>query len=152
MVKGIWVAAFMMLTAGTEAQAFAGKTSGLNGRLIVVLRHIESHFGRELTVTSGCRSHAHNRHIGGAKESYHLRCLAADIRIEGISKAQVARYADGLAGRGGVGSYCHDASIHVDVGPRRNWYWGCHGQRSFSQGSFHRSSARVLRLRRYRHY
>jgi hypothetical protein len=136
--------------ATTEGRAFEGKTAGLHPRLTGILHRVEGHFRRPLTVTSGCRSYAHNRRIGGARESFHLRCMAADIKINGISKAQIARYVSGLSARGGIGTYCHDSSIHVDLGPRREWYWGCAGQRRFSQGSFHRSTARTLKLRKKR--
>ena len=27
--------------------------------------------------------------------------------------------------RGGVGTYCHTDSVHVDVGPERDWNWRC---------------------------
>ncbi len=137
----------LALVGSTHSPTFAisGKTGGINPRLISILHRIEGHFHRPLTITSGCRSHKHNRRIGGARESWHLRCLAADVKLPGISKSVVARYAASLPGRGGIGTYCHDDSIHVDLGPRREWYWGCSGQRQFSQGKFHRSSLRHQR-------
>lgn len=135
-----------------DAFAITGKTAGLNPRLIAVLYRIESHFRHPITITSGCRSHAHNRSIGGARESFHLHCLAADIKLEGVDKSRVAKYAASLSGRGGIGTYCHDASVHVDLGPRREWYWGCAGERRFSQGSFQRSTFRVHRLRHKQHH
>jgi Peptidase M15 len=135
----------------TQAHGYSGKTDGINPRLATILHHIEGHFGRQVVITSGCRSRDHNRQIGGARESFHLRCMAADIRLEGINKGRVARYAANLSGRGGVGTYCHDGSVHVDLGPRREWYWGCGGQRSFNQGNFHRSTFHVRHLRLRHH-
>jgi hypothetical protein len=146
----ILTATLLVPLLGTEAGAFSGKTGGLNRRLVSILRQVESHFGRDVTVTSGCRSYSHNRRIGGARESYHLRCQAADIKINGVGKGKVANYVATLAQRGGLGTYCHDGSIHVDIGPRRQWYWGCAGQRNFSQGSFHRSTARIKHWKRRR--
>jgi uncharacterized protein YcbK (DUF882 family) len=32
-----------------------------------------------------------------------------------------------MPGRGGVGTYCHTTSIHVDIGPERDWNWKCKG-------------------------
>jgi uncharacterized protein YcbK (DUF882 family) len=110
------------------AAAMTGETAGLNHRLMGLLWHIQNHFGRSVTIVSGCRSHSHNRRIGGARESFHLRCLAADIKVQGVGKAQLAKYARSLAGRGGVGVYCRDGSVHIDVGPRREWYWTCNGK------------------------
>jgi uncharacterized protein YcbK (DUF882 family) len=129
------VVSLMMLAvvcSGQSAHAMDGKTGGLNRRLVGLLYQVEHHFGRPVTIVSGCRSHSHNRRIGGARESYHLRCMAADIKVQGVSKGSVAHYANGLAGRGGVGSYCRDGSVHIDVGPRRNWVWQCNGRRVYT--------------------
>lgn len=109
--------------------ALAGRTSRLNGRLKSMLHTVQKHFGKPVLVVSGCRSRAHNRRIGGASKSWHLRCMAADITIKGVSKGRLLRYVARLPGRGGVGSYCRSSAVHVDVGPRRNWYWGCRGKR-----------------------
>jgi Peptidase M15 len=133
----------------SQAHAFSGQTGGLSPRLVKILHRIEGHFHSPLTVTSGCRSHGHNSRIGGARESWHLRCLAADVKVDRVGKGAVARFAASLGGRGGIGTYCHDSSIHVDLGPRREWYWGCGGQRSFSQGVIHRSTFHMHHLRRH---
>jgi uncharacterized protein YcbK (DUF882 family) len=144
--------AFILLALlSMPAAALDGQTRGLNRHLVSLLWQIQNHFGSNLTVVSGCRSLAHNRRIGGARESWHLRCAAADVKVAGVDKGRVARFAGSLGGRGGLGSYCHDSSIHVDLGPRREWYWGCHGQRSFSQGAFHRGSKHIAYWRHRRH-
>jgi uncharacterized protein YcbK (DUF882 family) len=108
-----------------------GQAHGLSGRLMRLLSQISHHFGRPVQIISGCRSRAHNRQIGGARESYHLRCMAADFRISGVGPGQLLRFSRSLAGRGGVGSYCRESFIHLDVGPVREWHWGC------GRGHFH---------------
>lgn len=105
------------------------KSRGLHPRLRGLLAQVRRHYGRPVIVTSGCRSYRHNRRIGGARKSMHLQCKAADIRVSGVSKARLRRYVSGLRGRGGVGGYCRSSSVHLDVGPRRSWYWGCGGKR-----------------------
>jgi uncharacterized protein YcbK (DUF882 family) len=143
-----WLITPLFLTLmALNANANAERANGLHPRLVSLLRQIEGHFHRPLTVTSGCRSRAHNRHIGGARESWHLKCMAADVKVAGVNKNTVAKFARGMAGRGGLGCYCHDQSIHIDLGPRREWYWGCAGQRQFKQGKFHRSSFRMKHKR-----
>jgi Peptidase M15 len=134
----------LLFCGGTveTANAMGGKASGLSPRLRSLIYLIEQHFHRPVKITSGCRSHTHNRRIGGARESWHLRCMAADIEILNVSKMNVAHYAALLPGRGGIGTYCHDGSVHVDLGPRREWYWGCGGQRNFHQGNLHRTTYR----------
>jgi uncharacterized protein YcbK (DUF882 family) len=136
---------FVLHTSNVEANV-AGK-NGLHPRLVSLLWQIERHFQSSIEVISGCRSRTHNRRIGGARESWHLRCMAADVKVKGVNKRQVARYAASLPGRGGIGTYCHDSNVHIDLGPRREWYWGCKGQRSFNQAGIHRTSFRVRRRR-----
>ena len=98
---------------------------GLNGRLIGLLGRIERNFGRPVTITSGCRSRAANRRAGGARGSYHMRCMAADIRVAGVPEGRLLRFAQRLPGVGGVGTYCGNSIVHIDVGPRRAWSGGC---------------------------
>lgn len=101
----------------------------LKPSLVRVLKQIEAHYGKKIMVTSGYRSPARNRRARGAKNSLHMYCAAADIQIPGVSKWELASYARAMTGRGGVGTYCHTNSIHVDVGPERDWNWRCRRRR-----------------------
>ena len=161
---GFFLFVMGMASFSSAANASVSGNGGLNRRLNGMLYTISNHFGAPVTVVSGCRSYAHNRRIGGARESWHLRCMAADFRVKGISPGTVYRYAATLPGRGGVGSYCHDSFIHLDVGDRREWHWGCHGERRFTsiKGSynhvgywkphgFHRAHKHLKRHRHRRH-
>lgn len=93
--------------------------------LVRVLKSVERHYGRPVVVTSGYRSSKHNRRIGGASGSRHTSCEAADIQIDGVSKWQLAKYLRSMPGRGGVGTYCHTESVHIDIGSSRDWNWRC---------------------------
>jgi len=94
-------------------------------QLVRVLKSVERHYGRPLVVTSGYRSPKHNRRIGGASGSRHTSCEAADVQVEGVSKWQLAKYLRSMPGRGGVGTYCHTESVHIDIGNTRDWNWRC---------------------------
>ncbi len=97
----------------------------LKPSLVRFLKRIEYHYGRKVVVTSGYRSPARNRKARGARNSFHMYCAAVDIQVAGVSKWQLANYARSLPGRGGVGTYCHTKSVHVDIGPERDWNWRC---------------------------
>ena len=97
----------------------------LKPALVKVLKSVERRYGRKVVVTSGYRSPSHNRKARGAKNSLHMYCAAADIQISGVSKWQLASYLRSMPGRGGVGTYCHTESVHVDIGPERDWNWRC---------------------------
>jgi uncharacterized protein YcbK (DUF882 family) len=97
----------------------------LKPSLVRVLKTIEQRYGRKLVVTSGYRSRLRNIRARGAKNSLHMYCAAADIQVPGVSKWELATFARAMPGRGGVGTYCHTDSVHVDVGPERDWNWRC---------------------------
>jgi uncharacterized protein YcbK (DUF882 family) len=93
--------------------------------LIDLLSVLQERWGyaRPLTVGSGFRTRRTNAVLeGAAPASFHLRGLAADITLRGVSPGDL-----GLAvwllsqrlGFGGVGLY--RGFVHVDLGPRRVW-------------------------------
>ena len=97
----------------------------LKPALVRMIRKAERHFGRRAVVTSGYRSPRHNRRVRGARRSLHMSCAAADIQIKGVPKWKLASYLRSVPGRGGVGTYCHTRSVHVDIGSKRDWNWRC---------------------------
>ncbi|MDP9136904.1 MAG: D-Ala-D-Ala carboxypeptidase family metallohydrolase, partial [Pseudomonadota bacterium] len=106
-------------------QSHVGNTDGLNFRLKSLLAEVGRFFGMPVTVTSGCRSPDDNRRAGGALRSLHLFCLAADIKVAGVSRSALVDYVRGLRGIGGIGIYCDNTIVHVDLGPRRIWSHPC---------------------------
>jgi uncharacterized protein YcbK (DUF882 family) len=110
---------------GLKVQRESVDVACLKPQLVKVLKGVERHYGRDAIVTSGFRSPSFNRRVRGAKHSLHMFCAAADIQVPGVSKWALAKYLRSLPGRGGVGTYCHTDSIHVDIGPDRDWNWRC---------------------------
>ena len=94
------------------------ETSCFPPALVALLRRIEQRYGRRPVVTSGYRT----RGRGG---SLHRRCMAADIMVPGVSADELARAARDIPGMGGVGIYCHQSLVHVDIGTARDWRYGC---------------------------
>ena len=107
------------------ARAEIPGNNGVNSNVMGLLNQVARHFGKPIKIISGCRSRKHNTRIRGAKESYHLRCMAADFEVTGVSTSTVYKFAAALPGRGGVGTYCGSPFMHIDVGPYREWHWGC---------------------------
>jgi len=100
-------------------------TSCFPTRLRSVLNKVRARYGAAAIVSSGYRSKSHNRRVGGARRSMHMQCKAADIRVPGVNKYQLARYLKTIPSVGGVGTYGCNGSVHVDVGPKRQWHWRC---------------------------
>jgi uncharacterized protein YcbK (DUF882 family) len=89
--------------------------------LLEMLKTVERHYGERVMVTSGLRPIK----VNSERQSLHTRCEAADIQVKGVSKWELADYLRSLPGRGGVGTYCHTESVHIDIGPQRDWDWRC---------------------------
>ncbi|MEM9370036.1 MAG: DUF882 domain-containing protein [Pseudomonadota bacterium] len=76
-------------------------------------------------VVSGYRSPRTNaqlrrRNRGVARKSYHVRGMAADLKLKSRSVRQIARAGKALDA-GGVGSYSRSQFVHLDSGPVRDW-------------------------------
>lgn len=81
-----------------------------------------------ITVTSGCRCHPYNEKIGGTKNSFHVKGLAADITFGGAAPILRKSSPPLIGGRlvclarclkmmtvGGVGVYPDRNFMHLDV-------------------------------------
>ena len=76
-------------------------------------------------VISGFRTQKTNnmlrrRSRGVARNSYHVKGMAIDLRMKTRSVRQIARAGLSL-NRGGVGRYTRSSFVHLDSGPVRTW-------------------------------
>ena len=87
----------------------------LSQALVDILENIRVHFGQPVHINSGYRTVSYNAGISGSsKKSQHCSGLAADIRVDGHTPAEVYSYAETLLGdHGGLGIY--NSFVHVDV-------------------------------------
>ena len=98
-----------LLSRSFRAKEFACKDGTdplfVDSELVQVLQAIRDHFGAPVVITSGYRTAAHNRAVGGAVYSQHQYGRAADIRVSGVPVEQLAAYAETLLpGTGGIGT------------------------------------------------
>lgn len=82
------------------------------------LQAIRNHFGKAVVVTSGYRTDAYNKRVGGADNSYHKKGQAFDIQINGVTPMQVAKYAESI---GVLGIIVYPSFTHIDS--RTNKYF-----------------------------
>ena len=97
----------------------------LRPQLVDMIHEVENHYKRPAIITSGFRDVRRNRRAGGVRHSLHTLCAAADIQVQGVSKWELADFLRSLPGRGGIGTYCHTESVHIDIGSERDWNWRC---------------------------
>ena len=89
------------------------------------LQVLRDSIGKSISITSGYRSPQHNKKIGGAKDSQHVKGLAADIKVTGMTPKEVALVIEGLIEQGkmkqgGIGIY--PSWVHYDVrGTKARW-------------------------------
>ena len=108
-------------TVGEFASKDGAATVLVDERLVWYLQRIRDRFARPVTITSGYRSPAHNRAVGGATNSLHTKGQAADIYIDGVEPAEIARYAESL-GCLGIGLYTVQRFVHIDTRTSK-YYW-----------------------------
>jgi len=72
-------------------------------------------------VISGYRTQQTNRMLrGAARDSYHIKAMAADVRLKSRSTSNIYKAARTCNG-GGVGIYGRSNFVHMDCGPVRTW-------------------------------
>jgi uncharacterized protein YcbK (DUF882 family) len=89
------------------------------------LQVLRDALGKTISITSGYRSPQHNKKIGGAKDSQHVKGMAADIKVTGMTPKEVALVIEGLIEQGkikqgGIGIY--PSWVHYDIrGTKARW-------------------------------
>lgn len=70
----------------------ASEIASLRTLCVKVLEPIRAHFGRPVKINSGFRSKLVNKAVGSSDKSQHRAGEAADIEIDGVSNADLARW------------------------------------------------------------
>jgi len=94
----------------------------LSDALLVALDKLRVKIGKPIIINSGVRCKAWNKAVGGTTNSYHMRGIAVDIKVEGMSQKDLAKAASTIKefANGGIGTY--KSWVHLDVrGHRARW-------------------------------
>ena len=86
----------------------------LDDALVDWLQKLRDHFGKSVNVNSGYRCEAHNSSpkVGGNPGSHHMKGMAADIRVQGVTPEEVAKYAESIGIRR-IGLYTKRSFVHI---------------------------------------
>lgn len=106
----------MRLSTHFDSSEFACHCCGrveYDPRLFDILELVREYFDAPVTINSGYRCPLHNAEVGGEKNSYHMKGMAADITVKGVPPSEVAEYLEReYPDTLGIGRY--KAWVHVD--------------------------------------
>ncbi len=93
----------------------------IDAELLVILDDVREHFGKPVIINSGNRCPTHNKNVGGASNSTHLKGIASDIVVKGVSPSDVYDYlVTKYPTKYGIGKY--NTFTHIDVrGYKARW-------------------------------
>lgn len=107
---------------------YSGDVGQIDPLLFDLMHRLQAMLGnrRAFEVISGYRSERTNMRLretrggGVARNSLHMEGRAIDVRLPGVTLADLRRAAVSLQA-GGVGYYASDRFVHLDTGPVRYW-------------------------------
>lgn len=82
--------------------------------LVTILDILRTKIQKPVIITSGYRTPALNKNVGGAAYSYHMRGMAADIKVNGMNPKDVAKELDKIMPNNG-GIIVYKSWVHFDV-------------------------------------
>ena len=93
--------------------------------LVQNLQVLRDYIDTPIIINSGYRSPEHNKAVGGAPNSYHVKAMASDIRTHKHSPQQLASIIlklmnEGKMKKGGLKAY--NSFVHYDIrGAHKTW-------------------------------
>jgi uncharacterized protein YcbK (DUF882 family) len=86
----------------------------IDEHLASILDILRNKIGKPVIITSGYRTPEWNKRCGGAKYSYHIRGMAADIRVNGMSAKEIANELNAIVPNE-CGIIVYKSWVHFDV-------------------------------------
>lgn len=91
--------------------------------LVSILDILRNQIGKPVIITSGYRTPERNKKCNGAKYSYHMRGMAADIRVDGMSAKEIANKLDKIV-PDKCGIIVYSTWVHFDVRTEKKYRKG----------------------------
>lgn len=82
--------------------------------LVSILDILRNQVGKPVYINSGYRTPTRNKAVDGAKYSYHMRGMAADIRINGMNAKEIADKLNKII-PDGCGIIVYKNWVHIDT-------------------------------------
>lgn len=82
--------------------------------LVSILDILRNQIGKPVIINSGYRTPTRNKAVGGAKYSYHMRGMAADIRVNEMSAKEIANKLNKII-PDECGIIVYDTWVHIDT-------------------------------------
>ena len=82
--------------------------------LVTVLEILRNKLGKPVIITSGYRTPEWNAKCRGAKYSYHMRGMAADIRVDGVTPKEIANKLNAIV-PDECGIIVYNSWVHFDL-------------------------------------
>ena len=86
----------------------------IDSYLVSILDILRNHVGKPVIINSGYRTPTRNKAVGGAKYSYHMRGMAADIRINGMTAKEIAKELNKIVPYE-CGIIVYNTWVHIDT-------------------------------------
>ena len=86
----------------------------IDSYLVSILDILRNEVGKPVIINSGYRTPTRNEKVGGAKYSYHMRGMAADIRINGMTAKEIANKLNKIIPNE-CGIIVYNKWVHIDT-------------------------------------
>ena len=86
----------------------------IDSYLVSILDILRNQVGKPVITNSGYRTPTRNKAVGGAKYSYHMRGMAADIRIDGMGAKEIANKLNAIVPNE-CGIIVYSTWVHIDT-------------------------------------
>jgi uncharacterized protein YcbK (DUF882 family) len=86
----------------------------IDSYLVSILDILRNQVGKPIIINSGYRTPRRNKLVGGAKYSYHMRGMAADIRIDGMGAKEIANKLNAIVPNE-CGIIVYKTWVHIDT-------------------------------------